>query len=223
MEAIERIKNAVKAALRADVNTAPGRDVERAAARAALVAMNAMGTERSPSAKYVALTLWQAADETLRCHDCRALPGAEHAGGCDVQLCTVCGLQRISCPCGGSPHGWGQVWSGRWPGDAECRVRGLVSYDQQSGWRFDLNALSQRPGSAFPAFWLETNAVFREVRSYEDLCLVEDVLLSHGYDMMRDARQSTARTAEGLLPNYGTRREHTGRTLREMLEEAGAV
>ena len=38
-----------------------------------------------------------------RCHDCRAVPGAVHHHGCDMERCPACGEQSISCGC---------VWAG---------------------------------------------------------------------------------------------------------------
>lgn len=56
---------------------------------------------------------------TDQCPDCAVPTGAPHAAGCDVARCLVTGLQRLSCR--HLAHDCGEdVWSGRWPGEAEC-------------------------------------------------------------------------------------------------------
>ena len=60
------------------------------------------------------------------CPDCAVDPGELHDDGCDVARCTVCGFQRISCDHEDTDVGWGQVWTGQWPGDVEV-AEGLAS------------------------------------------------------------------------------------------------
>lgn len=53
------------------------------------------------------------------CNDCGALPGEPHESGCDVARCPACGIQRIQC----GEHRDADlvaIWTGRWPGLAEC-------------------------------------------------------------------------------------------------------
>ncbi len=75
------------------------------------------------------------------CHDCGAMPGEMHTYGCDVERCPDCGHQLISCSCqhvgtkadvdiihGFNHHPFAHggkyprvVWTGLWPGKAECQ------------------------------------------------------------------------------------------------------
>ena len=79
------------------------------------------------------------------CHDCGALPGEAHEDGCDVARCLWTGMQRLSCsefgwtdPPEGEPgpaHDCGQdVWTGTWPGEADCIRLGWYSKFTPSGW-----------------------------------------------------------------------------------------
>jgi hypothetical protein len=95
--------------------------------------------------------------DTARCHDCGANPGEPHADGCDVARCLVTGRQRLSCstiifppgadpdralPAGDFEFGDAHpgedcghdVWTGQWPGDAECREYGFWSRFTDQGW-----------------------------------------------------------------------------------------
>ncbi len=56
------------------------------------------------------------------CPDCDVAPGEQHDGDCDVARCVLCGKQSISCDHDGSLP---DVWTGEWPGKAECREFGL--------------------------------------------------------------------------------------------------
>lgn len=71
--------------------------------------------------------------EPRRCGDCAVLPGEPHHDGCDVARCLRTGGQRLAC---GEDHDCGnQVWTGAWPGDAECSIYGWHSYFEPGrGW-----------------------------------------------------------------------------------------
>ena len=63
-------------------------------------------------------------DPKNRCPDCAVEPGNVHDGGCDVERCSVCKGQWISC--GHDNHDPEQSkWTGLWPGVAECRELGF--------------------------------------------------------------------------------------------------
>lgn len=67
------------------------------------------------------------------CNDCGVRPGEAHQEGCDVARCMLTGEQRIQHDCG--PHCGTcsctpcdpDIWSGEWPGVAECREFGWYS------------------------------------------------------------------------------------------------
>ena len=62
------------------------------------------------------------------CPDCAAVPGTAHDVDCDVARCLATGRQRLGCE---QTHDCGQdIWSGEWPGDAECREFGWWVQDR---------------------------------------------------------------------------------------------
>lgn len=59
------------------------------------------------------------------CHDCGAEPGKVHMPGCDVERCSVCGMQRLMCQDECDEHDpVFSRWTGLWPGLAESKELG---------------------------------------------------------------------------------------------------
>ena len=74
--------------------------------------------------------------EPRNCPDCGVKPGIPHHEGCDVERCSVCGRQRLSCGCDDEDRGRGMGlnihhdrdfarWTGWWPGELEARALGM--------------------------------------------------------------------------------------------------
>lgn len=80
-------------------------------------------------------------DDLAPCPDCGVDPGHAHQPGCDIARCMRTGRQRIQCkdcdhcatcacvPC--DPD----IWTGQWPGTAECVEYGWFCYwSYGRGW-----------------------------------------------------------------------------------------
>jgi hypothetical protein len=70
------------------------------------------------------------AEEKQDCPDCGVKPGAEHVPGCDVERCSVCGRQALSCGACEDEHPGKHDpefarWTGFWPGGPEADALGV--------------------------------------------------------------------------------------------------
>jgi hypothetical protein len=79
------------------------------------------------------------------CPDCGVKIGQKHYPNCDV----ACGGQRLSCGCP-DEKGYGDIWTGLWPGTLECyekkliaRWEGQSSFFHEGRLTFDYNRLAE--------------------------------------------------------------------------------
>jgi dissimilatory sulfite reductase (desulfoviridin) alpha/beta subunit len=64
--------------------------------------------------------------ELHACPDCAVEPGNIHEFECDVERCSGCGMQRLSCALDHHEPSK-ELWTGIWPGEIACRERGWTT------------------------------------------------------------------------------------------------
>jgi hypothetical protein len=81
------------------------------------------------------------------CPDCGTEPGHPHEEGCDIERCSACGRQRLSCGCVGGHDKFFARWTGFWPGHLECLVLGLVCrWEPDAANLVPVDSLCRLPG-----------------------------------------------------------------------------
>ena len=54
------------------------------------------------------------------CFSCKVVAGKIHKKKCDIERCSECGGQKLSCECEGHDKQFSR-WTGFWPGELECK------------------------------------------------------------------------------------------------------
>ena len=73
--------------------------------------------DRVPSAKPLKIKL-------DKCPECKAKAGQIHSDGCDIERCSVCGGQLLTCNCAGHDKQFAR-WTEFWPGYLESKELNL--------------------------------------------------------------------------------------------------
>jgi hypothetical protein len=59
--------------------------------------------------------------ELDNCFNCKVVAGKIHKNRCDIERCSVCGGQYVSCKCEQHDKQFA-YWTGFWPGELECKA-----------------------------------------------------------------------------------------------------
>lgn len=88
---------------------------------------------------------------TTTCPDCGTGIGEPHKKHCDIERCSVCGVQRIACDCEGHDQ-MQSKWTGEWPVGVETFDEGKKRWDQLIGLESTIDGgdLIYRSPTGFP-------------------------------------------------------------------------
>ena len=59
--------------------------------------------------------------ELDNCFSCKVVAGKIHKKKCDIERCSECGGQKLSCECTNHDKQFA-FWKGIWPGELECKA-----------------------------------------------------------------------------------------------------